>query len=198
MESRSNYTSHKFLPRNRKEALLNQRAHSFWLTGLSGAGKSSVINEVEKLLYQDSCLVAVLDGDYIRNGLNNNLGFSLTDRHENIRRVAEVSKILNDNGVITLNGFISPTSESREMAKGIIGEQSFSLIYASASLEVCEKRDVKGLYKKARRGELKKFTGVSSLYEVPQKPDLVLDTENETLKDSAQRLFDFIKNIVVL
>jgi len=163
------------LSKTDKENLLNQRGFVIWLTGLSGSGKSTIANELEKWLNSKGKLTTILDGDNIRLGLCKDLSFSDDDRRENIRRIAEVSKLLSDTGVITITAFISPFIEEREMAKEIVGKENFIEVYVSTSLDVCEKRDVKGLYKKARSGEIKKFTGIDSPYESPTNPDLVID-----------------------
>lgn len=183
-----------FITRKRydKEALLKQHSRVFWFTGLSGAGKTTLAEMLDEALQFRGYICQLLDGDIIRTGINNNLGFSEADRMENIRRIAEVSKLFVNCGIITINSFISPTLQMREMAKSIIGPENFVEIYVNASLEVCEKRDVKGLYKKARRGEIPEFTGISSPYEPPLHADLILDTGQESPKDSLTKLFDFV------
>lgn len=175
-----------------KEALLGHKGHVFWVTGLSGSGKSTVAQHAEKLLYQAGVLTQVLDGDNIRAGLNNNLTFKAEDRIENIRRIAEVAKLFAHCGVCTMASFISPTAEMRAMAKEIIGDAHFSEVYVSTSLAACEERDVKGLYKKARAGEIKNFTGLDAPYEAPTQPDLEIKTEGQSIEASAQMLFEFI------
>jgi len=183
-----------FITRKRhdKEALLKQHARVFWFTGLSGAGKTTLAQMLDEALQFRGYICQLLDGDIIRTGINNNLGFSEADRMENIRRIAEVSKLFVNCGIITINSFISPTLQMREMAKSIIGPENFVEIYVNASLEVCEKRDVKGLYKKARRGEIPEFTGISSPYEPPLHADLVLNTGQESPEDSLTKLFNFV------
>lgn len=161
--------------RENREERLGQKAVTIWLTGLSGAGKSTLANEVEKRLFAMGKYTMLLDGDNVRMGLNQNLGFSEEDRVENIRRIAEVSKLMNDAGLIVLTSFISPFRQDRRNAKNIIGER-FVEVYISTPLEECEKRDVKGLYKKARNGEISNFTGITSPYEVPEHPDITVDT----------------------
>lgn len=175
---------------------LNQRPVSLWFCGLSGSGKSTLAIGLEKILFQKGYIVQVLDGDNIRNGINSNLGFSVEDRLENNRRVAEISKLYNRSGLITINSFISPTKDIRAHAKEIIGEEFFKEIHIKASLEVCEKRDVKGLYKKARRGEIKGFTGIDSPFEVPEAPFLEIDTEKHTLDECIQSLFNAIEPLI--
>lgn len=182
----------ELLSRADKEKLLNQKAKVFWLTGLSGSGKTTIAKGVEKKLYDKGLLTQLLDGDNVRHGINNNLGFSLEDRKENIRRIAEVSKLFLNCGVITINCFVSPEKDMRQMAKEIIGADDFYEIYINTSLEECEKRDVKGLYKKARAGEIKNFTGIDSPYDIPENPDLDLPTLGRTLEENIEELYQFI------
>ncbi len=186
----------KLVARKEKQQLLNQQSKVIWLTGLSGSGKSTLALGLEQQLFSEGFLTEVLDGDNIRSGINNNLGFSLEDRYENIRRISEVAKLLLHTGVITIAAFISPTREIRQMAKSIIGENDFIEIYLNTPLEVCEKRDVKGLYKKARRGEIKGFTGIDSPYESPVVPNLVLDTTNQTIEQTLVIILDFIRPLI--
>jgi adenylylsulfate kinase len=174
-----------------KESLLNQRGFVIWLTGLSGSGKSTIANELEKKLNSKGKLTTILDGDNIRLGLCKDLSFSDDDRKENIRRIAEVSKLLSDTGVITITAFISPFIEEREMAKSIVGKENFIEVYVSTSLQICEIRDVKGLYKKARSGEIKKFTGIDSPYESPLNPDLVID-QDLNLDESVDKIINHL------
>ena len=166
----------KMLSRADKEKLLGQRGLMIWFTGLSGSSKSTLAIALERELQQRGLLCRILDGDNIRSGINNNLGFSPEDRVENIRRIAEVGKLFVDTGIITIAAFISPNNELREMAAHIIGADDFVEVYVSTPIEECERRDVKGLYAKARRGEIKEFTGVSAPFEAPQHPALSLDT----------------------
>ena len=168
--------------RENREEKLGQKAVTIWLTGLSGAGKSTLANEVEKRLFARGKYTMLLDGDNVRMGLNQNLGFSEEDRVENIRRIAEVSKLMNDAGLIVLTSFISPFRQDRRNAKNIIGER-FVEVYISTPLEECEKRDVKGLYKKARNGEISNFTGITSPYEAPEHPDITVDTSKYSLEE---------------
>jgi adenylylsulfate kinase len=175
-----------------KEMIASQRTISIWLVGLSGSGKSTLAYELDTALAAQGYLSVILDGDDVRKGLNSNLGFSEPDRVENIRRIAEVSKLFVNNGVITLNAFICPTEKMRALAKNIIGDEDFLLIYLDSPVEVCEKRDVKGLYKKARKGEIKEFTGISADFEKPKKADLVLDTANNDVDDCVVKLMDFV------
>ena len=182
----------KMMTREDKEALLKQRSGMVWFTGLSGSGKSTIAIALERELHQRGLLCRILDGDNIRSGINNNLGFSAEDRVENIRRIAEVSKLFVDTGIITIAAFISPNNELRKMAASIIGEENFLEIYVSTPIEECEKRDVKGLYAKARRGEIKNFTGISAPFEAPESPDLSLDTSKLSVEESVKLLLDLI------
>lgn len=184
----------RMLTRRDKEALLGQRGVMVWFTGLSGSGKSTVAIAVERELHRRGLLCRILDGDNIRTGINNNLGFSEADRVENIRRIAEVGKLFVDTGIITLAAFISPTNSLREMAERIIGEADFKEVYVSTPLAVCEQRDVKGLYAKARRGEIKDFTGVSAPFEVPVRPALAIDTSVLSLEESVEKVLELILN----
>ena len=183
----------RMLGRADKEELLKQHGLMIWFTGLSGSGKSTIAIALERELQQRGLLCRILDGDNIRSGINNNLGFSAEDRVENIRRIAEVGKLFVDTGIITLAAFISPNNEIREMAAGIIGKEDFLEIYVSTPLEECERRDVKGLYAKARRvGEMQNFTGISAPFEAPAHPALSLDTSKLSLKESVDQLLDLI------
>lgn len=175
-----------------KEQLLGQRGIMIWFTGLSGSGKSTVAIALERELSSRGLLCRILDGDNIRSGINNNLGFTADDRRENIRRIAEVGKLFVDTGIITLAAFISPDNEMRRMASDIIGADSFLEVYVSTPLEECERRDVKGLYAKARRGEIKNFTGISAPFEAPTSPALDLDTSQLSLQESVERLLEMI------
>ena len=182
----------RMLGRREKEALLGQHSVMVWFTGLSGSGKSTVAIALERELQRRGLLCRILDGDNIRSGINNNLGFSEADRVENIRRIAEVSRLFVDTGIITIAAFISPNNELREMASKIIGEDDFLEIYVNTPIEECERRDVKGLYAKARRGEIKDFTGVSAPFEAPLHPALTLDTSVLSLEESVERLLNLI------
>lgn len=184
----------RLVSRPEKETKYNQRGVVIWFTGLSGSGKSTVAQDVERALFSLDHVVQVLDGDNIRTGVCNNLSFSLEDRKENIRRIAEVSKLFCQSGIICINSFVSPTIEIREMAKNIIGPIDFIEVHVHASLELCEKRDVKGLYKKARKGEIKGFTGIDSPYEAPVKPDVYIDTGKLTVEESTEKVLQFITN----
>jgi len=182
----------KLLDRNSKEQLLKQRAKVLWFTGLSGSGKSTIAIAVERELHVLGHLTKVLDGDNVRAGINNNLGFSEEDRRENIRRIAEVAKLFLDGGVITICSFVSPSEELRKLARGIIGKEDFIEIYVNTPIEVCEQRDVKGLYAKARRGEIKDFTGVSALFDEPVQPELVLQAGKMSVEDCVKLVLQFV------
>ena len=182
----------KLLTRKDKEGHLNQRAKVLWFTGLSGSGKSTIAQGLEKRLFDEGYFNQVLDGDNTRTGINKNLGFSLEDRKENIRRISEVSKLFLEAGVICLNSFVSPTIDIRALAKEIIGPDDFIEIYVNTPLHICEQRDVKGLYAKARAGEIKGFTGIDSPFEAPQSPDLELLTENQPIEESISKVFNFV------
>jgi adenylylsulfate kinase len=180
------------LQRSDKEALLQQRALNLWMTGLSGSGKSTIAKGLEKKLHREGFTVKLLDGDNIRSGLCSNLGFSDDDREENIRRVAEVARLFIDTGIIVINSFISPTAAIRDKARQIIGPDSFFEVYVSCPLDVCEGRDVKGLYQKARNGEIPEFTGINSPFEEPSNPDCELNTTQAEPPESVDKLFSAI------
>ena len=163
-----------------------------WFTGLSGSGKSTIANQVEKELYLKGIQTYTLDGDNIRGGLNKNLGFTEEDRTENLIRIAEVAKLFLDSGTVVLSAFITPLESQREMIKRIVGEEKFVEVFLKTTLEECERRDVKGLYKKAREGEIKDFTGISSPFENPENSDVILNTEEEDLKELVQKILSHI------
>ena len=181
----------KLLQRKDKELLLSQQSICIWLTGLSGSGKSTLAIGLERKLHAVGILCKVLDGDNVRTGLNGNLGFSEQDRLENIRRVAEVNKLFLDTGIVTINCFVSPTRDIRELAKHIIGDDDFYEVYVNASFDECANRDVKGLYKKALAGEIRNFTGLDAPFEVPESPALEIDTHSLDIEASVERLFEF-------
>lgn len=162
------------------------------MTGLSGSGKTTIAQALERKLLENNYFAQVLDGDNIRHGINNNLGFSLEDRQENIRRIAEVAKLYLNSGIVTICTFISPTRDIRAFAKNIIGENDFLEVFINAPLEVCESRDVKGLYKKARAGEIKEFTGIDSPYEAPLFPDLEINTASIGINAAVDKVYDFL------
>ncbi len=182
----------RMLSRRDKEKLLHQHSVMIWFTGLSGSGKSTIAIALERELHKRGILCRILDGDNIRCGINNNLGFTQADRTENIRRIAEVSKLFIDTGIITIAAFISPSREIREMASKIIGPEDFLEIYVSTPIQECERRDIKGLYAKARRGEIKDFTGISAPFEEPVHPALVLDTSILSVEDSVNKLLELV------
>lgn len=184
------------LQRSDRELLLAQRSKVIWFTGLSGSGKSTLAIALERELNKRGILCYLLDGDNIRTGINNNLGFSETDRIENIRRIAEVSKLFVDCGVVTLAAFISPTQEIRKNAEQIIGKDNFVEVFVSTPLETCEQRDIKGLYQKARKGEIKNFTGISSPFESPENPAISIDTSKFELGYCVEQLLDVILPLV--
>nr|WP_309101264.1 adenylyl-sulfate kinase [Fredinandcohnia onubensis] len=176
-----------------RQSLNNHKSFIIWFTGLSGSGKSTLANAVEKLLYSEGIRSYLLDGDNIRHGINNNLGFSAEDRKENIRRIAEVGKLFVDAGVVVLAAVISPYAEDRANARNIFEEDEFIEVYVKCPLNECEARDPKGLYKKARAGEIQNFTGISQPYEEPESPEIVVDTVNSSLSGSSNQVFQFIK-----
>ncbi|WP_428623800.1 adenylyl-sulfate kinase [Sedimenticola sp.] len=178
--------------RERRELQNNHRSAILWFTGLSGAGKSTLAHATEERLHQMGCRTFVMDGDNVRHGLCGDLGFSLEDRDENIRRISEVAKLMMEAGVIVMTAFISPLRTHRESARGIAPHGDFIEFFCDSPIEVCEARDVKGLYKKARSGEIKEFTGISSPYEPPERPDLVVNTAELTLDDSVRRVIDLL------
>lgn len=175
-----------------REQLMNQQATLIWFTGLSGSGKSTLAVQLEAQLYSLGFKTYLLDGDNIRAGLNKDLSFTDEGRIENIRRIGEVSKLLLDAGVIVLSAFISPFQADRKQVKAIVGPENYIEVFVDAPLEICEQRDVKGLYKKARAGEVKNFTGIDSPYETPRNPDVTLPTGEFTVEQSINRLMDFI------
>lgn len=179
--------------RDDRQKLLGQRGCTIWLTGLSGSGKSTIAVAAEKALSERGRLTYILDGDNIRHGLNANLGFSPEDRTENIRRIGEVSKLFTDAGVIVFSSFISPYRADRDAVREIMGEGDFIEVHVNASVETCEGRDVKGLYKKARAGEIPEFTGISAPYEAPEKPEVVLDTNGQTIEQSVAELVAYLE-----
>lgn len=181
---------HEIQGRAEKERLLNQHSKVIWMTGLSGAGKTTLAKHLEEALSDKGFLTQVLDGDNIRSGINNNLGFSENDRYENIRRIAEISKLFLNCGVITINCFISPTNDIRKMACEIIGRDDFIEVYVNAPLGVCEERDVKGLYTRARRGEIPEFTGITSPFEAPEHPDIEIRTDLLSIGESVRKILE--------
>ena len=188
----------EIIQRPEKEKLLKQRSKVLWLTGLSGSGKTSIAKVLEKELHNKGFLTQLLDGDNVRTGINNNLSFSEEDRLENIRRISEVSKLFLNCGIITINCFVSPTVSIRQTAKKIIGEKDYLEIFIDTPLEVCEQRDTKGLYAKARKGEILNFTGINAPFEKPENPALEVKTVNKSIQESAEEILRFIDPIIKL
>lgn len=178
---------------NARENLLDQSGCVLWFTGLSGSGKSTLAHEVENVLYQRGHLTYVLDGDNVRQGLNKNLGFSPEDRAENIRRIGEVSRLFVDAGVIVMTAFISPYRTDRDNARALVSEGRFIEIFVDCAIEVCEERDTKGLYQRARAGEIKEFTGISAPYEPPIHPEITLNTDAQSIAESTKLVLDFLE-----
>jgi len=178
--------------RRDRENILGHGSVNLWFTGLSGSGKSTLAHAVAKRLFDMNSQAYVFDGDNVRHGLCADLGFSVEDRHENIRRIAQMVKLFLDAGIIALSAFISPLQADRKMVRDLLGEEDFVEIYCDCPLEVCEQRDVKGLYKKAREGKIKNYTGISSPYEAPLDPELVIDTANTTLEEGVEEIIDLL------
>ena len=180
--------------RKRRNQLNDHKSAVIWFTGLSGSGKSTLAHSVEEELHNLDCRTFVLDGDNVRHGLSSNLTFSDVDRKENIRRIGEAAKLMMEAGVIAMTAVISPFREDRNNVRGLLSQEDFIEIFCKASLETCESRDVKGLYKRARTGEIKNYTGIDSPYEAPDNPELVIDTDGETLEESVVKVIDFLKS----
>ena len=198
METKSIYPIFERMePRSAKERLLSQRGVTLWFTGLSGSGKSTIAIALERYLSSRGHLCRILDGDNIRCGINSDLGFSERDRRENIRRIAEVCKLFTSTGVITLAAFVSPTRDLRRMAAEIIGRDDFVEIYVSTPIEECERRDVKGLYAKARCGEIADFTGVSAPFEAPDAADIVIDTSHTGVDECVRQIMERLATRIV-
>jgi adenylylsulfate kinase len=186
----------KILQRKDKEHLLRQRSKVIWMTGLSGAGKTTIAKYLDEALYKQGYIAQILDGDNIRAGINSNLSFSDIDRFENIRRIAEISKLFINCGIIIINSFISPTEAIRKMALDIIGKENFVEVFVSAPLDVCEQRDTKGLYAKARRGEIVNFTGIDSPFEIPVYADVTIRTDKQTIEESVNQLLNYLLPLI--
>ncbi|MCU7876118.1 MAG: adenylyl-sulfate kinase [Candidatus Thiodiazotropha sp. (ex Lucinoma borealis)] len=189
---------HATVTRDRREKMNLHRAKLLWFTGLSGSGKSTLAHALEERLHQRGCRTYVFDGDNVRHGLCRDLGFSIDDRTENIRRIGEMSKLFVDAGIIALTAFISPIREDRDRARSLFAHGDFIEVYVKASIEACESRDVKGLYKKARAGEIPNFTGISSPYEAPEKPEITIDTERSTVEECIDFLLESLENLGVI
>lgn len=192
---KENIIKHNYkVDREARRKQLNQRSCLLWFTGLSGSGKSTIANALEKKLHEMGFATYALDGDNVRKGLNKDLTFSPEHRTENIRRIAEVANLMVDSGLIVLGAFVSPYKKDRENIESIVGNDNFVEIFVNTSLEECEKRDVKGLYKKARQGLIKDFTGVNAPYEAPENPDVEIVTDDLSIDDSVQMIFNKIKS----
>lgn len=189
---------HATVTRQRREELHGHKSVVLWFTGLSASGKSTLAHAVEEALHQQACRTFVLDGDNVRHGLNRDLGFSIEDRDENLRRVGETAKLFLEAGTIVLAAFISPLQREREMVRSLMPHGDFFEIYCEAPIEVCEQRDPKGLYGRARKGEIKEFSGISSPYEPPVKPELKVNTVEESLEDSVQMVLNMLKSRQVI
>jgi len=198
MKSSNIIYHHATVTQQRRNKLNNHKSVLLWFTGLSGSGKSTLAHALEEKLFQMDCRTFVLDGDNIRHGLNSNLDFSEADRRENIRRISEVSKLMLESGLIVMTAFISPFREDRNEARALIKNANFIEIYCKASLETCEKRDVKGLYKRARAGEIKNYTGIDSPYEKPVNPELVIDTDKEKLDYSVSKILNYLQENILI
>ena len=184
--------------RERRNKLHKHRSAVIWFTGLSGSGKSTLAHVLEEKLFNQGSNTYVLDGDNIRHGLNSNLNFSDIDRKENIRRIGEVSKLMLDAGLIVMTAFISPFKDDRDEVRRLIPKGDFIEVYCKASLKTCEERDVKGFYKLARAGKIEQYTGINSPYEIPENPELIIDTDLEELDESASKIYDFLKNRAII
>ena len=184
--------------RERRNQSNNHKSVVLWFTGLSGSGKSTLAHVLEEKLFNKGCKTLVLDGDNVRHGLNSNLDFSDDDRKENIRRIGEVAKLMLESGLIVMTAFISPFREDRAAVRNLISNSDFIEIYCKASLKTCEARDVKGLYKRARAGEIKNYTGIDSPYEAPENPELIIDTDKETLDESVSKIYSFLERKAII
>jgi adenylylsulfate kinase len=189
---------HATVTRERRERMNRHRAKLLWFTGLSGSGKSTLAHALEERLHQRDCRTYVFDGDNVRHGLCRDLGFGIEDRTENIRRIGEMSKLFVDAGIIALTAFISPIRNDRDNVRGLFQANDFIEVYVKASIETCEARDVKGLYKKARAGEIPNFTGISSPYEEPENPEIVIDTENREIDECVDSLLESLESLDVI
>ncbi len=189
---------HATVTRERRQQQNGHKSIVLWFTGLSGAGKSTLAHAVEEELHQKGCRTFVLDGDNVRHGLCSDLSFSDEDRKENIRRIGETAKLMLESGVIVLSAFISPFREDRRGVRGLFPHGEFIEVYCDCSLDVCESRDPKGIYKKARNGEIAHFTGISSPYEVPEKPEVTIKTDEQSLEDSVQQIVEYLLDRAII
>jgi len=194
MKTSNTFYHNATVTRERRNQLNSHKSAVIWFTGLSGSGKSTLAHSVEEELHNLGCRTFVLDGDNVRHGLSSNLTFSDNDRKENIRRIGEAANLMMEAGVIAMTAFISPFNEDRNLVRQLLPQGDFIEIYCNASLEACESRDVKGLYKRARAGEIKNYTGIDSPYEAPDNPELVIDTEGESLEESVAKVMGFLKS----
>ena len=185
---------HPIITRDDRERLLGQKGFTLWFTGLSRSGKSTLATELEKRLYERGYITFILDGDNIRHGLNRDLGFSPEDREENIRRIGEVAHLFTQAGIINMTAFISPYSGDRRKARDLANEGEFIEIFCRCSVDACEKRDGKGLYEKARAGEIPEFTGISAPYEEPENPEITIDTDKETIEEGVEKIISYLEN----
>ena len=192
------YPFHSKISAAQRQDILQQEPRLIWLTGLSGSGKSTLALRLEHYLFHKGYKVYLLDGDNVRSGLNSDLGFSAQDRRENVRRVSEVAKLMLDAGLVVIGAFISPYREERELVRETVGADSFTEVYINCPLHVCERRDTKGLYAEARRGLISDFTGVSAPYEVPARPDVEVQTAEESIEDSLHKLIEVIEPLLML
>ena len=189
----NNVTWHRAaVTREMREKQNGHKSVIVWFTGLSSSGKSTIAHAVEEKLYEIGCRTFVFDGDNVRHGLNKNLGFSREDRKENIRRIGEMCKLFTEAGIIALTAFISPYSEDRNVIRQMVKDGDFIEIYCNCSLKVCESRDKKGIYERAKRGEIPEFTGISAPYEIPENPEIVIDTENTSLEECVDRVLEYL------
>ncbi|WP_256814636.1 adenylyl-sulfate kinase [Cytobacillus sp. Bac17] len=197
MEKDKNLYSPIFkVTKEKRRALHGHNSKIIWFTGLSGSGKTTIANELDDILHSKGISTFILDGDNIRQGLNNDLGFSQEDRKENIRRIGEVAKLFVDSGIVVLVTFISPFASERKLVRDMVEKDEFIEVYVNCSLEECEKRDPKGLYQRAKNGEIKEFTGISSPYEVPENPEIILETSNYSIKECTEILYDYLKRLL--
>lgn len=196
---KENIIRHNYaISKEERKKLLNQNAFLLWFTGLSGSGKSTIANGLERKLHEEGFKTYTLDGDNVRKGINSDLDFSPEGRKENIRRIAEVAGLMVDSGIIVLAAFVSPYKKDREFIANVVGNDNFVEIFVNTSLEECEKRDVKGLYKKARAGEIKDFTGVNAPYEAPENPDVEIVTDNLSVEESVLKIYNCIRTKLAL